>query len=432
MLDRTHLSALAHSVPDRPRILYFSRIDFPSAKANSIQTLNTCYEMARAGADVLLVVRKLLQSRRDCFAYYGLPEHPRLRLVSLSLPLESEFNDWRGKYFSFYLHAFLRRHARGTTWLVTRDPAGLELLQQIRSLRHAPPLRCLFEVHKLSFLTKASHQVERGRSLDDPEVRDKVERRRRLEAEVYAFVDGLVCTSSGALHLLDEHFPDHAAAGVVPNGTRIPCDTAGRPVVAATLDDARRDLDLLYVGQLYPWKGVDGLVRALGHLPGRRLTLVGGNEAADVERLRKLAAGLGVAERIEFVGQVPPHAVASFLDRARVGVVPLPQEGFVEAAHFTSPLKIFELMRSGVPIVATDLPSVRELVRHGEHAVLVRPDSPEALAGGIDRLLRDRELAARLVRAAAAQVLQFTWEARARRVLDFAASLQAANQPSGA
>jgi glycosyltransferase involved in cell wall biosynthesis len=421
-----------HVPEPRPRILYFARIDFPSPKANSIQTVNTCYELARQGADVLLVVRRLLKSRRDCFAWYGLPEHPRLRFLSMSLPTPSAFNDWDGPYFRFYLASLLRRHRRRDTVVMTRDPAGLDLLRTFFRLRPHPELRTVFEIHKLAFLTKASHQKERGRSLQDDAVRDKIERRRALEADIYAGVDGLVCTSENARRLLEQHFAPHCPVAVVPNGTRIPAGADGAPHVVSGLDDRGRDLEVVYVGQLYRWKGIDGLVRAMAHLPGRRLTIVGGSEPADVERLQALARAEGVAERIDFVGYVTPPEVEAYLARARVGVIPLPHEGFVEAAWFTSPLKAFELMRAGVPVVASDLPSMRELVRAGEHALLVPPDDPPALAAGIDRLLRDRVLAAELVARAATHVLDYSWEARARRLLEFLNGLQPQAQARGA
>jgi len=302
----------------------------------------------------------------------------------------------------------------------------------VASLRPAAGVQTLFEIHKLAFMTKASHQLERGRSLEDPAIRAKVEERKSLESEVYSEVDGLVCTSAGARELLDRHFPAHAPACVVPNGTRIGLDAAGAPRVVAGLEDARRDLDILYVGQLYRWKGVDGLIAALAHLPERRLTLVGGNDPDDVERLRHQAGELGVLSRIDFVGQVAPHAVAGWLARARVGVIPLPFEGFVEAAQFTSPLKAFELMQAGVPIVATDLASVREILTDGVEARLVAPDDPAALARGIEELLVDRDLAARLARGAAERVLEFSWAARARRILDFAAGQMPATLTTGA
>ena len=429
-----HPAAIMVSNPGfvRPRVLYFSRIDFPSPKANSIQSFNTCLEMAREGAEVLFVVRHLGASRRDCFAYYGEPEHPHLRIVSMNLPLAGGFNDWRGPYFRLYLAQFLRRHARGATMLMTRDGPGLELLDMLHGLRPVPELRTVFEVHKLAFLTKASHQEERGRDLSDPEVQEKLARRRALEERVYNSVDGIVCTSEGARRMLDENFALHAPACVVPNGTRVPLGEHGEPHVQALLDDSRRDLDVVYVGQLYRWKGVEGALRAIALLPGARLTIVGGNETEDLERLQALAAELGVTGRVTFEGHVAPHRVAEFLGRARVGVIPLPARGSIEAEHFTSPLKAFELMRAGVPIVATDLPSTREILRHDEDAWLVPADDPAALAAGLDRLRRDRALAARLVHEAASRVVAYSWKARARRVLDFAAGLETPAEASGA
>ena len=131
--------------------------------------------MARQGAEVRFVVRRLLQSRRECFAYYGLREHPRLRFVSLSLPFQSEFNDWHGRTFRFYLAPSCAGSAGGETLLLTRDPAGPGAAAAVHRVRLAPGIRTLFEVHKLAFLTKAEHQEERGRSLTDPGVRAKVE-----------------------------------------------------------------------------------------------------------------------------------------------------------------------------------------------------------------------------------------------------------------
>jgi glycosyltransferase involved in cell wall biosynthesis len=416
--------------PQRPRVLYFSRIDFPSPKANSIQSFHTCLALARQGADVLFVVARLNGSRRDCFAYYGEPEHPRLRFTSLSLPVASEFNAWRGAAFRLYLGAFLRRHRAASTWVMSRDPAGLDLFDSLAAVRSGTGVRTLFEVHKLAFLTKASHQRQRGRDIADPQIAAKIERRRTLEARIYATVDGIVCTSASAQRMLGEHFAAHAPACVVPNGTRVDVDAEGTPLVSSVLDDRARDLDLVYVGQLYKWKGTDGLVAAMAHLPDAHLTIVGGQDAGDLERLRAQAASLGVAPRIDFVGQVAPHRVADYLARARVGVIPLPARDHIEAEHFTSPLKAFELMRSGVPIVASNLPSTREILTHDETAWLVAPDDPAALAGGLQRLRSDRVLAARLVAAAATRVLDYTWNARARRVLAFTAALDAV--PAGA
>jgi glycosyltransferase involved in cell wall biosynthesis len=278
-------------------------------------------------------------------------------------------------------------------------------------------------VHKVSFLVKASHQQERGRSLEHPKVVARVETRRELEEKVYRSADGLVCTSDNARRLLDEHFATHAPIQVIPNGTRIPRRSDGSPVVAATLDDTQRDLDVLYVGQLYDWKGVDQLVRAMKRLPGRRLDIVGGNVARDLDRLGDLVRHEGLHDRVTLHGYVPPGQVQAFLRRAKVGVIPLPEKGYLEATLFTSPLKLFELWQHGVPVVASDVPSIRELVPAGDEALLVQPDDTGALAAGLQTLLEDRARAASLVASAATRVLEYSWECRARQILDFMHSL---------
>jgi glycosyltransferase involved in cell wall biosynthesis len=84
----------------------------------------------------------------------------------------------------------------------------------------------------------------------------------------------------------------------------------------------------------------------------------------------------------------------------------------------TSPLKAFEAMAAGRAIVASDLPSTREVLRHGETAWLVAPGDPSALAEGLRRLLEDRPLATALARTAHASARAFAWPARGRALVD--------------
>jgi glycosyltransferase involved in cell wall biosynthesis len=89
----------------------------------------------------------------------------------------------------------------------------------------------------------------------------------------------------------------------------------------------------------------------------------------------------------------------------------------------TSPLKAFEAMAAGRPIVASDLPSSREVLRHGENAWLVAPDDAGALADGITRLLADDALSERIARTAFVDSVAYSWDARARRLLDVFAEI---------
>jgi glycosyltransferase involved in cell wall biosynthesis len=79
-------------------------------------------------------------------------------------------------------------------------------------------------------------------------------------------------------------------------------------------------------------------------------------------------------------------------------------------------LKLFEYMAAGRPIVASDLPAIREVLHHEVDALLVAPDDPVALAAGIERLLADPVLARRLAAASLAAVPNYSWDRRAERL----------------
>src|SRR5262249_47305156 len=105
------------------------------------------------------------------------------------------------------------------------------------------------------------------------------------------------------------------------------------------------------------------------------------------------------------------------LQLAAADVLVLPNSGRFAQARTTSPLKLFEYMAARRPIVATRIPAFAGLLRHGENAWLVAPDSPEALAPGIERALDAPSLAERLAQQAWHDVQRYTWKRRAAEIL---------------
>jgi len=175
-----------------------------------------------------------------------------------------------------------------------------------------------------------------------------------------------------------------------------------------------------YAGHLYPWKGIDVLIAALGQLTGVRGLIVGGLEGEDdVIRVKALAERTAPG-RVTFAGMVDPPQVAALLQQADVLVVPnLPSR---ISAAYTSPLKLFEYMASGRPVVASDLPALREVLRPDDNAVLVEAGSADALAAGIRRVVEDPAFGARLAAQARLDVAAYTWDKRAERLESVLAS----------
>jgi glycosyltransferase involved in cell wall biosynthesis len=190
-------------------------------------------------------------------------------------------------------------------------------------------------------------------------------------------------------------------------------------------DEARRlrglPLDsflVLYAGGLYAGRGLEELIEAIAGLPAV-LVIVGGGEAAVIDRARALAAARGA--KVIFAGHLPPAEIPAYLFAADVLAMPyaasLATATGEDTAAWMSPLKMFEYMAAERSIVATDLPALREVLKPEVNALLAVPGSAASIREQVQRLLADPELGRRLARQARQDVEQFTWEARADRIL---------------
>ncbi len=208
------------------------------------------------------------------------------------------------------------------------------------------------------------------------------------------------------------------------------CMTVEHDAVDAGLADslparaeARRRLGLdpgrtvvLYAGGLLKWKGVDVLVDAADRLGDALVLIVGGMEQ-DIVALRERARGKANVRIDGFreAGEIPAYLAA-----ADVGIVPNRKTPRI-SSHYTSPLKVFEAMAAGLPLVVSDLPSLRDAVGESAAAQFVEPEDPAALAAGIVGLIEDADGRAEMARRARLAVESHTWEARAQRILAFMA-----------
>ncbi len=372
----------------------------PDPRARFIQIMNTCHALAKAGADVILMagIRKGA-TKESVFRFYGMPEHPRFMLLQMPM-LRRE----QKKYFRFSWHGVFH-FSLLVYLLVTGICRNREVVLFIRHLKLAGfvlkfrrfiknPL--LFEVHEI-FSMNANTERKR-------------ERVRNLEERVHRGADAIISISrSIRAHLVSVGIPAESIH-VVQNG-----------IESEWFEGEERKAPgsyICYTGSLYPWKGVDALIEAVKFLPGEKLLVVGGG--ARIEELRRLAMTEGVAGRVEFAGPVPRRMIRDYLSRARVAVLPnVPSV----PSQFSSPLKLFEYMASGVSIVASDMPTFQEILTHGKNAILVKPGDPLALAKGIKMLLDDPELASRIARAAKQDARNYTYDRRAERILDIIKAL---------
>jgi glycosyltransferase involved in cell wall biosynthesis/SAM-dependent methyltransferase len=214
-----------------------------------------------------------------------------------------------------------------------------------------------------------------------------------LEAYRGRTADAIVVVTRGLKELLVRTYKlDERRVVVIPNGAdtglfaRTDCKQCKR---ALRLDDDAHYV--CFVGTLHQWQGAEILVRAAavvaasdGH--ARFLVVGDGPQRHDLEGL---ARSLGVSSAVRFTGFVDLPEVAALVGASDICVAPF-IPGSYEKIGF-SPIKIYEYMASARPVVASHVPGLEFLEQHNA-GVLVRPASPEALASGITRLLRDEAL----------------------------------------
>lgn len=175
---------------------------------------------------------------------------------------------------------------------------------------------------------------------------------------------------------------------------------------ADALPDPGQRLEILSVGSLQIYKGHAYLVRACRLLVDRgvrvRCRIVGGGPERD--RLEAEIASLGLGGTVELLGAQPQEEVARLLPTAHCYVQPsvVAPSGQMEGI----PVSLMEALASRLPVVATDISGVGELVRPDETGWLVPPEQPEAIAGAIQAILADRRRAVRIAKAGHALVLR--------------------------
>jgi glycosyltransferase involved in cell wall biosynthesis len=391
------------------RILYLADIRFPLERANGIQTMETCHALAARGHRVSLAVRPDTRApSRDPFAFYGLP---RLETLNIEIvPVTGPPAARRTAYVTFGVGRAMGRVRQDA--IFTRDLGLAAILVRLPRLVRGP---VVYEAHTIA----ADEAAERDRMLTGAAAASPAKLRRLAtrDASVWRRADGYVTITAGLKAELERRFGARTNVAVVPDGARLSGGSVERPAPASQPPTSMQSaaFTIGYAGHLYPWKGVDLIVEAVAALPDARALIVGGHpQESDLARVQAFATQLDCAPRVTFTGFVAPLEVASRLRQADVLVLPNPASAVSNA--YTSPLKLFEYMASGRPIVASDLQSIREVLMHERNALLVAPGDPQALTAAIRRLMEDRTLGTRLASQALEDAREYTWEKRAERL----------------
>lgn len=370
-------------------LIYISNTRIPSEKANTYQSFCVCESLAtllvsvefwhpqRAG-DYMDQVRGSGGNLEEVFDNFGVTRVFTLRrLFCLDLPWINRFSNrfWFMVEASTFALSCLNamRREQASKVVLTRDGITMSILAICKRLGLIKQ-SLFYEAHSYS----------------------------PRRAFLSRFIDGLIVINS---HLKEKFDPeDKMNILVAHDGIR------SRELEPPVGDGHHRGNTILYAGNLFEWKGVYTLADCADHLPlNSKIVFLGGSPET-LSAFEKYVAG---KSNVEIIGHKPRKEVRCHLKSADMLV--LPNSAKFAMSDYTSPLKLFEYMAARRPIIASRIPSLQEVLRDGENAILFNPDDPQDLADKIRWVLEND--CSDIVDRAWLDVQGYTWDKRAEKMV---------------
>lgn len=244
-----------------------------------------------------------------------------------------------------------------------------------------------------------------------------------IAESVFADADAMIAVSPGVAAYLNGFPAAQGRVHVVANGVSLERFAPAAAENAARLGRLKKDAPATvgFLGTLKPWHGLATLVEAWALLraqkPQTRLLIVG--DGPEYESVKNRIDSLGLSDGVTFTGAVQPDEVPHWLAEMDIAVAPYPN---MEHFYF-SPLKIYEYMAAGIPVIATRVGHLDKVVSDGLNGVLVEAENPQAMADAADVLLGDPERL-RLMGAAGRRTAktEHGWDTVVSRILDIASA----------
>lgn len=392
------------------KIVYLSRSSFPSFAANSVNVMKMCEAFTALGHDVILLGNFLENDIGKIFDCYGIKHRFEVKHIPSFNRLATDFVYVTRSVMVTKKSRPDIAYGRSLEACFGTAILGVPTVLEI----HSPPRSLLKKILLKSLIPKRSFR------------------------RIVAISEGL------AGYLVDKGFIQSESKGCVKLGKTSPVsklcvahdgadpDRFGAPSppvgfeekfnrLKATIRKRSNRLQVGYVGSLYPGKGMELISKVASLCPWADFHIVGGRPE-EIGFWKKTCYRVD-SDNIYFHGFMP-HVFINFLcslfDVALMPTQPLVSNvaGNVDEGWHISPLKLFEYMAAGLPIIASDLESTREVLEHGVTGFLLPPDNP-AVWSEVLSFLRDHPEVRASVGKNARELLlkRFTWRLRAERVL---------------
>lgn len=378
-----------------PRVLYTAFDIVPSPKGASTHILHNIRGLVNSQFDVHLL------TPNDGL----LPSEDRLggaRIIRISQDLSQSFLE-RAIHFGKAVLAHLTLNPNYHVVHYRNIWDGLAVAQNKKRLGY----RTLFEVNGLPSIELKYHYPGIDSSL--------LIKIKEQEMATLHLSDAIICPSNVTRDYIASLGLDRRLVAVIPNGVS-PSDFTPS---ALPRREGRIPV-LLYIGTLADWQGLEVVIKALPKILEQqvvRLHIVGRGRSRQRKLLSKQIRKLGVEGNVVVQPAIPHHEVPALISESDICLAPLGLNDR-NVTQGACPIKVLEYMASSRPLIASNMPIVRELVREDVDALLFSPNDPNDLAHQVLRLLNDYDLSKRLAESATERALtKFTWHEAQKKLL---------------
>lgn len=365
------------------KIIYITNARIPTEKAHGYQICKMCEEFSNIGMDVELVVPTRKNNiKKDVFDYYNLKHNFKIKYIQ---SIDFLFLD---KFFKkiiylnnlFFLIKSLFLNFQKNDLIYTRSPE----IAWLFSLRG---YNVFFEAHNWPCSKSWVYK-------------------KMLKNVVL-----LICNSNGTANYHIENGINNVM--VCHNGVDLEKFSLNfnKDYCKKKIGFSSNDVLVMYVGHLYDWKGADILAKSANFIDEKiKIVFVGGNDGDVFEYKKKY-----YKKNIIFVGKKKHEEIPFYLKAADVLVLPnIPISE--ESVKFTSPIKMFEYMSSETPIIASNLPSIREILNEN-NSILFKPGDEKELSEKIIFCLNNKDIANKISQKALSDVQSYSWMDRAKKII---------------
>lgn len=301
-------------------------------------------------------------------------------------------------FFIKNLLNYLKKFKHENLIIYTRDFKQMRLCMKSLKNSHSNP-RFIFEVHQIL----SQNYQKQG------DIRNS-NKMKELEEYVFNNADGLICITSTLSSEIKRIFlkctKNHLILPVGFNKNFMQVD-----------QQTPKKYDIFYSGNFSKWKGLDFLLEAIAiikknHSQNISALLVGSDNESS-KFYESEAKRLGISNNIKIQKRLEHKKIFGYISESRIGLVPTTLEG--DGMMYTSPLKLYEYLGSGMKVVVSRLPSIESNIP-SELVYFANPESSESLASQIINALDDHNFDSERVKNFAQR---FTWDQRAKKLMDF-------------